>query len=130
MKHIEIGIICIKIAGRDAGQKCVVVDVIDTNYVLIDGETRRRKCNLRHLEALTQTVDIKKGADHDTVKKALKTLGLEIKDTKPKKKTEKPTKKRNVKEKPAKTEAKEPKKAEAKKEVPKKGTHPQKPSKK
>ncbi|MEK6963544.1 MAG: 50S ribosomal protein L14e [Nanoarchaeota archaeon] len=126
---MEIGRICVKIAGRDAGQRCVVVEVIDTNYVLIDGETRRRKCNIRHLEPLTQLIEIKKGADHDAVKKALKSLGIEMQDTKPKKKTEKPTKKRNVKEKPAKTETKEPKKAEVKKEAPKKESHA-KPSKK
>ncbi len=123
---MEIGRICVKTAGRDAGQRCVVVEVIDLNYVLIDGQTRRRKCNIRHLEAIPQTVDLKKGANHDAVKKALKALGIEVQDTKPKKKTEKPTKRRNVKEKPAKTEGKETKKTEVKKEAPKKGTHTKK----
>ena len=46
---IEIGRLCVKIAGRDAGKKCVVVDVVNDNTVLIDGETRRRNCNIKHL---------------------------------------------------------------------------------
>lgn len=38
---MEIGRVCIKIAGRDAGMKCVVVEQLDNNFVLIDGQTRR-----------------------------------------------------------------------------------------
>ena len=48
----ETGRICIKIAGRDAGNICIVIDKIDENYVLIDGNVRRRKCNIAHLEPL------------------------------------------------------------------------------
>ena len=51
----EIGRLCVKIAGRDAGLKCLVVEVIDDNYVLIDGQTRRRKCNIKHLEPVSYT---------------------------------------------------------------------------
>jgi len=72
---INIGRICVKTAGRDAGKKCVVVDVLDQNYVLIDGETRRRKCNVMHLEPLDKTVDIKKNASHADVAKAFEALG-------------------------------------------------------
>ena len=64
---IEIGRVCVKLAGRDAGKKCVVVDFIDDNTVLIDGFTRRRKCNLRHLEPLEETLSIEKGASSDEV---------------------------------------------------------------
>lgn len=66
-----------KIAGRDAGKKCVIVDT-DKDRVLIDGETRRRKCNPAHLEPLEQTLEIKKGAEHADVVKAFKTIGVEI----------------------------------------------------
>ncbi|MEK6857809.1 MAG: 50S ribosomal protein L14e [Nanoarchaeota archaeon] len=82
---MEIGQICVKIAGRDAGKKCVVVEIIDNNFVLIDGETRRRKCNLIHLEPLEQTVDIKKGASHEAVEKVLQVLGITTRNTKQKK---------------------------------------------
>jgi large subunit ribosomal protein L14e len=98
----SVGRICVKIAGRDAGEKCVVVEVIDNNYVLIDGMTRRRKCNKLHLEPTSQTLEIKDKASHDIVAKAFKELGLEIKVTKPKSKTTKPKHvvKSSLKEKP------------------------------
>lgn len=91
---IEVGRICVKIAGRDAGKKAVVTDVLDKNYVMIDGEVRRKKCNIMHLEPLKETVKIKKGASAEEVKKALKEIGIELISTKPKSKTEKPKKKR------------------------------------
>jgi large subunit ribosomal protein L14e len=72
---IDIGRVCVKIAGRDAGKRCVVVDVLDENYVLVDGETRRRKCNILHLEPLDKTVEITKGASHAEVAKAAAALG-------------------------------------------------------
>ena len=40
---IEVGRLCVKIAGRDAGKKCVITELIDEKLVMIDGETRRRK---------------------------------------------------------------------------------------
>jgi len=89
-KMFSVGRICIKIAGRDAGQKCVIVEVLDNNYVLVDGMTRRRKCNKLHLEPTLQKVDIKDKASHDAVSKAFKELGLEIIVKKTKAKTVKP----------------------------------------
>ena len=85
---IEIGRICVKIAGRDAGKQCVVVDIIDDNHVLIDGETRRRKCNITHLEPTNRKIAVKKGADHAAVSAAFKELGIELPVKKPKKKAE------------------------------------------
>jgi len=77
---IEIGRLCVKLAGRDAGKECLIVDILDKNkqFVLIDGNTRRRKCNVIHLEILPQKADIKKGASHDEVVKALEKLGVKI----------------------------------------------------
>jgi len=94
---IQVGQICVKIAGRDAGKKCVIVDILKDQYAMIDGETRRRKCNLAHLEPLNQKVDIKKGASHDEVKNVLKKIGIETRETKPKKKTIRPRKLRRSK---------------------------------
>ena len=96
-KMIEVGRICIKTAGRDADLKCVIVDILDKNYVLIDGETRRRKCNIMHLEPLQETIEIKKEASHEEVKKEFEKLGLKIKETKAKEKKEKPKKVRRKK---------------------------------
>ncbi len=95
---IEIGRLCIKTAGRDAGLKCIVVDILNDRFVLIDGETRRRKCNVMHLEPLSQVVEIKKNSGHEEVAKALKGLGIEARTTKPKPKTERPRKKRKTSE--------------------------------
>ncbi|MBI4739338.1 50S ribosomal protein L14e [Candidatus Woesearchaeota archaeon] len=75
---ITVGRLCIKTAGRDAGKKCVVVDQLDKSYALIDGETRRRKCNISHLEPLPQTVEISQGASHDEVSRVFKLLGIEL----------------------------------------------------
>ena len=91
---IEIGRVVVKIAGRDAGKKAVIVDILNDKYVLIDGETRRRKCNVLHIEPLNQGVKIEKNANHEHVSKALKEIGLEARVTKPKSKTQKPKKKR------------------------------------
>jgi len=95
---IEIGRLMIKTAGRDAGLKCVVVDILDDKFVLIDGETRKRKCNVMHLEPLNQVIKIKKNASHDDIKKEFETLGLKARETKPKAKTQKPAKKRKTSE--------------------------------
>jgi large subunit ribosomal protein L14e len=89
-KMFNVGRICVKIAGRDAGQKCVIVEVLDDKHVMIDGMTRRRKCNKIHLEPLSQTLDINSKASHEEVAKAFKSIDLDVRNTKPKQKTEKP----------------------------------------
>ncbi len=93
----DVGRICIKLAGRDAGQKCVIVDVLEGKYVVIDGMTRRRKCNMLHLEPMDQILDIKKGASHEEIVRVFKTLGHDVKTPVTKAKTTKPLAIRNVK---------------------------------
>jgi len=78
----EIGRLCIKTAGRDANKHCLVIDIIDDKYVLIDGLTRRRKCNIMHLEPSEKVVKIKKDASHDEVIKELEKLKLVPKEKK------------------------------------------------
>ncbi|GIU69239.1 MAG: hypothetical protein KatS3mg002_0475 [Candidatus Woesearchaeota archaeon] len=87
----QVGRVCVKIAGRDAGKKCVIVKHLEGKFYLIDGETRRRKCNTLHLEPLDQVVDIREDATHEEVMNA---LGLPIKEKKQKIKSEKPSPKR------------------------------------
>lgn len=96
---IEIGRLCIKLAGRDAGRECVIVDVLDDNYVLIDGNVRRRKCNILHLEPMAKKIGIKKDASHEEVRKEFSKLKLPVWETKPKEKREKPRKIRGKKKK-------------------------------
>ena len=121
-KMIEIGRVCIKIAGREAGKKCAVVDVIDDNYVLIDGDVRRKRCNVKHLEPLEEVIKIEKNASHDTIVSELKKLGVDVKEKKAKEKKEKPKRVKKTaeakEEKPKKkVKEKKEKKAEEKKAV-------------
>lgn len=76
MASIEVGRICVKLLGREAGKKCVVVDVIDKNFALVTGPktvtgVRRRRTNVDHLEPTTETVEVKKGAVDEEVEKVL-----------------------------------------------------------
>lgn len=87
---IEVGRLCVKIAGREAGKKCVIVDVLDKNYVIIDGDVRRKKCNMEHLEPLDQILKLKKNASSSDVESEFKKLGLAVRKTKPKKTAERP----------------------------------------
>jgi len=95
---IEVGRIMVKIAGRDAGKKGAVIDILDDKYVMIDGETRRRKVNILHLEPLNQIIKIEKNASHDAVAKAFEELGLKARQTRPKPKTQRPKAKRKTPE--------------------------------
>jgi len=111
----EIGRLCVKTAGRDAGKKTVIINIIDNKYVMIDGETRRRKCNVSHLEPLKGVIKIKKDASHAEIKKEFEKLGWTVRETKPKEKAEKPKKVRKAKVKAPKEETK--KKTTVKKET-------------
>jgi large subunit ribosomal protein L14e len=81
MPAIEIGRICVKICGREAGKKCVIVDIIDKSFVLVTGPksvtgVKRRRANINHLEPLAEKIDIKRGASDEEVVEALKQKGL------------------------------------------------------
>src|SRR3989338_6889566 len=84
MSIFDVGRVCVKIAGRDAGNKCVVVEQLDNTYVLIDGATRRRKVNIRHLEPLDTVLELSAGAAHEEVERALAALSLPVRNTKSK----------------------------------------------
>jgi len=71
MPAIEVGRICVKIAGREAGEKCVIVEVINDKFVEVVGTAmKNRKCNIKHLEPVDQTIEIKSD-DVETIKKEL-----------------------------------------------------------
>lgn len=74
----EVGRVCVKLAGREAGRKAVVVEQIDKNFVLVDSPwIKRRRCNVKHLEPLDVVLKIKKGASKEEIEKALKEAGIE-----------------------------------------------------
>ena len=85
----EIGRLCKKLAGRDANQYCVIVDKVDKNNAIIDGNTRRKKCNLSHLEPVNRLLKIKSKATTAEVKEAMKKEGIVIPEKKEKKPKEK-----------------------------------------
>ncbi len=72
---MEPGRVCVKLAGRDAGLTCVVLKV-DGSRALIDGQTRRKFCNILHLEPLPKKVDLAEEASHADVVAALKSFGI------------------------------------------------------
>lgn len=102
---VETGQLAMKIAGRDSGNICMVVDTIDPNYVLIDGNVRRKKCNIKHLEFLDKVLKIKKNASTEDVKKELEKLGIKtISKGKKREAKPRPRKQRKAKGKEIKTD--------------------------
>ncbi len=80
----DIGRLCVKTMGREAGHYCVIVDVVDKNYILIDGvNIKRRRVNFKHIEPIQETIQISKGASHDQVLAAIKSAKFEEKMKKP-----------------------------------------------
>ncbi len=78
MPAFEVGRLCVKTAGRDAGKRCVILDVVDKNYLLVTGPKevtgiRRRRVNMNHLRPLEEKIAIEKGATDEQVAAALKT---------------------------------------------------------
>ena len=59
MASIEVGRVCVKIAGREAGEKCAIVEII-------------RRCNIAHLEPTEESIDV--SGDIDSIKAALADL--------------------------------------------------------
>ncbi|MCX8175060.1 MAG: 50S ribosomal protein L14e [Candidatus Micrarchaeota archaeon] len=60
MPAIQVGRICIKTKGRDAGEKVVITKVIDENFVMVRSQSRKgkpeRRCAVKHLEPTETTV--------------------------------------------------------------------------
>jgi large subunit ribosomal protein L14e len=70
---LDIGRICIKTQGREKGRKCVIVDVIDRNFVVVTGpEVKRRRVNMDHVMPLDVTLNIQRNATDEEVFGALK----------------------------------------------------------
>ena len=113
MVAIEVGRVCKKLTGREAGRYCIVIDTADEGYVEITGprdvsNVKRRQCNILHLEPTDDKLDLKKGASDSDVKKALEKADLIAKVEFKVKKNPAPKKDKKVKKK--KEEKKEEKK--------------------
>ncbi|MCX8194643.1 MAG: 50S ribosomal protein L14e [Candidatus Micrarchaeota archaeon] len=59
MAAISVGRVCVKLKGRDAGEKVVITKIIDKNFVMVRSAARKknpeRRCAIVHLEP-TETV--------------------------------------------------------------------------
>ena len=80
MPAIEVGRICVKLTGREAGRKCVIVDIMDKSFVVITGPkivtgVKRRRANMNHVEPLQDKIAIKRGATDEEVTEELKASG-------------------------------------------------------
>ncbi len=65
-----------KTAGRERGRRCIVIDLMDKNFVLVTGPPKvtgikRRRVNIKHLQKTEEKVDVKKGATDEEVSQAL-----------------------------------------------------------
>lgn len=82
----DVGRVCMKVAGREAGKYCVVVEPTkgkkgDSSFVVVTGpkpltEVKRRRCNIDHLKATEYKVDIKEGDGDEKVIAAYEKAGL------------------------------------------------------
>jgi large subunit ribosomal protein L14e len=77
----DVGRMCLKVAGREAGKYCVVVKRIDDNFVLVTGprsitQVKRRKCNITHLEPLKESIRISADASDEEVISAYEEASL------------------------------------------------------
>lgn len=73
---LEIGRLCVKNTGNEKGKTAVIVDISDNNFVLIDGNVKRKRCNIIHLDLLADKIEIEKGASTQEIKKMFKEMGL------------------------------------------------------
>ncbi|MBO3802611.1 MAG: 50S ribosomal protein L14e [Candidatus Brockarchaeota archaeon] len=81
MPAFSVGRICVKKRGREKGLRCVIVDEIDENYVLVTGPkklsgVRRRRVNVDHLAPTEKAVRIRRGASDQDVLAALTRANL------------------------------------------------------
>ncbi len=69
---MDVGRICVKLKGREAEKRCVIVDVVDRNYVIVTGPpevtgVRRRRVNMSHLQPLDEVIEISRNASDEEI---------------------------------------------------------------
>ncbi len=72
LSAMDVGRICVKLTGREAGSRCVIVDVVDRNYVIVTGPlevtgVRRRRVNMSHLQPLDEVIEISRNASDEEI---------------------------------------------------------------
>jgi len=70
---IDVGRVCRKTQGREKGQICVIVDLVDRNYVVVAGlNVKRRRVNMDHIIPLDRILNIQRNATDEEVIGALR----------------------------------------------------------
>lgn len=78
---IEVGRVCVKTKGRDAGKYCVITGIVDNSFVTISGPKKlngikTKKCNATHLVYTEKKIDIKEKAKDDEIEAAVESANL------------------------------------------------------
>jgi large subunit ribosomal protein L14e len=78
---LEVGRVCMKVVGREAGKYCTVLKKINDAFVMVTGPKlltgiKRRRCNIQHLEPLPYVLEIKEDATDEEVIAAYEKAGL------------------------------------------------------
>jgi large subunit ribosomal protein L14e len=81
MVSMEIGRVCMKISGREAGKYCVVLKKEGNAFVLVTGPkiltgVKRRRANIEHLEPTKYIVEIPENASDELVLDGFGKAGL------------------------------------------------------
>ncbi|HLC92557.1 MAG TPA: 50S ribosomal protein L14e [archaeon] len=72
MRALEVGSVCVKTTGREAGNRAVVIDTVDEKFVLIQGpRVRKRKCNILHLIPIGKKVNVTKSVTQKELEQML-----------------------------------------------------------
>jgi large subunit ribosomal protein L14e len=72
---MEIGQVCIKTKGREAGKMVAVLSKPKAGRVLVDGpKAKRKQCNVLHLFPVNEIIKVKEEESHEGVLKAMKAL--------------------------------------------------------
>ena len=77
MVSLNIGQVCMKVAGREGGHVCTVIKPVDKTFVMVTGPKlvtgiKRRRCNIEHLEPTEIKLDIKEDASDEEIIEAYK----------------------------------------------------------
>jgi len=67
---LEVGRVCVKKYGRDAGSRAVITKILDNGFVNVMTAVRpkERKCNTSHLEFLNEVINVN---DKELINKTL-----------------------------------------------------------
>ena len=69
---MDVGRVCVKRVGRDAGALVVILKVLDDNYVLVEGPTTKRtRCNKRHLIPTEKVLPVREDMPREEILKLL-----------------------------------------------------------